>query len=314
MLIDLPAFFDLRGPQFLVLYGVMFGGAMIVGLIMRYFMRGPSDYDQLAAGRLDPYDVAYLQGGPPRAYQAALTSLLQKGVIHIMGDAVSVVYGEGSRRRDVEHPLEQEIVRQVDTQKVGRLGDLFGACAPAFDKMHEKLLRMGMLLSKNSIWSIRILMMSLYLVVAAVGAIKIWVGISRDKPVGFLIAFVIATVLIALLCLAGQFFRTSRADTTLSKLRKKSESLKAVVKSGGSSLSGNDLALGVALFGVAAIPAMYPDLNDWVKRNRSGDGGGSSSYGGGDSSGSCGSGGSSSSDSGGGGGGCGGCGGGGGGD
>lgn len=85
--------------------------------------------------------------------------------------------------------------------------------------------------------------------VAGLGAVKIAVGISRGRPVGFLAAAVIATLVVA-----GMFVsrsaRSRSGDRLVSRLKQQHASL---ARSDYTGVPAEQLALAIALFGAAIL-------------------------------------------------------------
>src|SRR5262245_27126155 len=74
--------FDLPGPAFLTLYGILLAGAVVMALLLRRWLRQPPD-DPAELPVLSPYEVAYLTGGEELAVNAALTRLVDEGVLDV---------------------------------------------------------------------------------------------------------------------------------------------------------------------------------------------------------------------------------------
>ena len=73
------------------------------------------------------------------------------------------------------------------------------------------------------------------------------VGLSRDKPVGFLVAGIVLTAVVALAFLAKRPHRTVRGDEFLERLKARNAALQATASRDPSALKGADLTLAVAL-------------------------------------------------------------------
>ena len=151
-------------------------------------------------------------------------------------------------------------------------------------------------------------------VLLAVAGIKVAIGVSRNRPVSFLVLLAIVFSLATLFIVRG--FRTTRGDRMLGDLRILFDALRGRAEDLWPSASTNELALLMAVFGLGAVSVYHFPFVKAFRRPRHVDisGGGprtTSSCGGSScgSSSSCGGGGSSCGGGGGcGGGGCGGCG------
>jgi uncharacterized protein (TIGR04222 family) len=138
---------------------------------------------------------------------------------------------------------------------------------------------------------------------AIIGAIKIAVGVARDRPVGFLIAAVIVTFVVAAFFLKNPS-RSRTGDRLLKDLRRKHARLNVAAHGPAHDMSMGDLAMATALFGMAVvIGGPLDELRAALMAPpNQGGGGGASGCGGG-----CGSGCGGGGGGGGCGGGCGGC-------
>jgi len=142
--------------------------------------------------------------------------------------------------------------------------------------------------------------------VLVLGIAKVIVGISRNRPVIFLVFLCIATMILVAVFGKLPAVRTRSGDRLMASLRRRNSALQATARSAPQNLADTDLALAIALFGPAVLAsgalrdlrqALWPVNTSWE---------GGSSCGGA----SCGGGGGGCSGGGCGGGGCGGCGGG----
>jgi len=125
---------DLRGPQFLLLYFVAFGIAVILAAMIRSSLRGGAT---LAGDseELDAYEVAYLRGGPREAAKVAVTRLVAMKLLTVHPDdgtlrastpAPGALYPiEASAHRAVSPTLGTRMARVVaavpnDAERVAR--------------------------------------------------------------------------------------------------------------------------------------------------------------------------------------------------
>src|ERR1051326_4025841 len=97
--------FDLPGPQFLLFY-VLFGGliAGAVHLTLWFYPRGQSRHRALLG---DPYQIAYLRGGPTEAARVGVVSLVDRGLLEIAHP--NLVRTSSRPPRDL-HPIESAIL------------------------------------------------------------------------------------------------------------------------------------------------------------------------------------------------------------
>jgi uncharacterized protein (TIGR04222 family) len=304
--------FDFDGPTFLMLYAILSTLAIVSALLLRQALRG----GEMASvdDSLDPYEAAYLSGGKRMAIRTALATLVEQGALTVrmvekklLGLLpVTVQYrlvAEGPLS-DNTSSLEQTIYHASagEGQTIPKLHEAADFQAA---RLAERLQQDGLLLDESQFAKARWWPTLLVAGLAVFGAIKIAVGASRDRPVGFLIAAVLATFVVAACFLIGTS-RTRSGDQLLKELRRKHARLNVAAHGPAHDLPAADLTLATALFGTAVlVGGPLDDLRAALMAPpKRGGGGGATGCAGGCGSG-CGGGGGGC-----GGGGCGGCGGG----
>ena len=285
---------DLPGPQFLVLYLVV-GIAVLVWLRRAAFGtrdEGPRRRPDLS----DPYLIAYLRGGANEAARVACVSLVDRGLLELGANDTlrATAHAQGLRT-----PLEQKLadVFRTTSAAPGLFAEpgLRASC----QRYDETLTELGLLPDAATVAARRGRLALALLVLVGLAAAKLYVGVSRGRPIGFLVVLAILLTVIAVKI--HQPRQTGRGQALLADRRLLFKRLKERAGSLRPGGAPGDTALLAAVFGLGALPAAgFP----WARRifprasNHSGS--------------SCGA--SCGSSCGGGGGGCGGCGGGGGGD
>ena len=296
----------LSGPEFLNVYWIALGVALLFAIMTRIRMRVSLGGEP--ARSLDLDELAYLAGGPIRVVEACIARLIdsealrsnRRGTVQVVGTPTAinpvdraVLADAGSYRSRTLTLLIPSASRSAAVEAVGtRLTELDLLIPPAVAKAR---LRMGIVP---------------LLLLFAIGVVR-WVnGIAIGAPVGWLtLQLVLTAVLAVLLVRTSKIQRTAKGNRVLENAR-----------SGGSTGGGaTSPAVPPLLAGAAGLVALgglsaHPDLalrTALVAQTYSAGGGvsaGSSSSGhtcsGGSSGSSCSSGGSSCG--GGGGGGCGG--------
>lgn len=292
--------FDLPGPEFLKLYVTLFAGAIGLLILLRYVLRGPFDEPLPGSQNLSSLAAAYLARGRRGTVDAAITSLAHRGAIKLKMDGVR------PRVTATAQPIEPNAVETsvwaaVAKEKGGLLlGPARRAGADAAERAAEPLERLGLVLADGGRTLVRMIPPVPLMICLAIGGQKILFGVSRDKPVGFLVAACIITLFTLIYAVANSPHRTRRGDKLLALLRKRHASMEVTSLK---HMGPDEATLAFGLFGAAVLMGADQDLYRAMRHDRgTGSSCGSSSCG---SSG-CGGGGSD-----GGGGGCGGCGGGG---
>jgi uncharacterized protein (TIGR04222 family) len=290
---------DLTGPQFLLFYIAAMAAATILAALLR---RPAGSGDDIAGRRItvDPYEAAYLRGGPRQAIETAIAMLVQIKALKAL---------KANRALSISGPLPANAhwFEQSLYSKVGPPPgiNISAACQSSLmnsstHRIAENLKKYGLIIP-DSRWRPRLAISMLALIATvALGVAKIQVGLSRGRPVGILVFLVIVTAIIAL----GFFFArppvTKLGKRALEQLRQENAALEATARTEPQRLATGDVALALGLFGISALAFnddSWTDLTTALRSSSSSSSGGSSC-----SSSSCGGGGGC------GGGGCGGCG------
>lgn len=301
--------FDYSGPTFLRFFIPAALVGFAVAHLLRRFMARPHGEPHRTDLQLDPYELAYLAGGAQRVLQAALISLHARGAISIEShDTVRV-----ARASEPEQPLHDiEVLvwgSLPEDKKLVKLDAVRDALGAATEQIEARLLSAGLLSAAHREATLAATFVAS--VVPAIGALKILVGLSRGRPVAFLVMLCAASAVVVTLLVSRwrRQHRSGRGQRTLTKLQELHPRAEFTASSDADGSTGNP-AMATALFGLAVLPVLgMGSLETLLQPRRSlgdlagGSGCGTScGGGGGDGGGGCGGGGS----------GCGGCGGGGG--
>ncbi|MGL4400397.1 MAG: TIGR04222 domain-containing membrane protein [Luteolibacter sp.] len=296
-------FFDLNGPAFLAFYAILFGIATVWSFLRARSAANRFDRAGYYPELTDPYDTAYLAGGAPRASQLAALRLMHSGHIQwksrYNGNFLLLLKPANG---DGLHVIERKMLRAIQQGDKSGLSvpEAYTAVLPTIRGLEVRLASLGLRPTEQERtkagWSAVVPL----LVLLGIGLIKLAIGLSRDKPVGFLIIFLTVSLILAIVVGRNTRRLTKTGDELLNRLR--SEKNPPQRDSSFDGVFWNFALLGPAV--LASIPefaAIYKGLT----RQMGGPANNGSSSG-------CGTSGCSSASSGcGGGGGCGGCGGGG---
>lgn len=287
--------FDLPGPAFLLFYLVL--GLLVCAALWFAARRAP---DATLSRLEDPYLVALLRGGREEALRVAVMALVDRGLIELQGtahqDAV-LTLAAGKRPPYVQRKIEHEVLDAARDSTLVHLLPASAGVSAALDQ-YERQLTQAHLLPDAAVKAER---WTRYAIAAAllggVAAIKIAIGLSRNRPVTLL--SLEAVVLLAVAAVVAHPRLTGLGYRALADLK----TLFGGLPGRASSIQGGgataELVWLGAVFGFQAVPdAAFPSRRLLVAPASSSSDSGSS----------CGSSGSSCGSSCGGGGGCGGCG------
>ncbi|MFG2100279.1 TIGR04222 domain-containing membrane protein [Micromonospora echinaurantiaca] len=285
------------GPTFLRFYLAAAVLVVVLGAIHRARVLAGSrepGYDQLS-----PEQAAYLNGGAALAVPATLGALRGAGSVGVGPGRRLVTTGPMPAGAT---PLAQAVYNAAARRT--RVADLRrnGWVASALTQLGADLEQRGLALSSGRRESARRGAMALLLLLA-VGVFRLFDGLSGDKPVGYLLLTLVGIV-VAFLILVRAPYRTRAGRAALRTLRQRHVHLAPASSPAYATYGATGAAMGVALFGTAALWAMDPGFAEQAEIQRqalgssggtggcggssSGCGGGSSCGGGGCGGGGCG--------------------------
>lgn len=272
--------FDLKGVPFLHLYWALLAIAIVAGFLIPRWPR-PDGQRWVS---VDVDQLAYLAGGPARFGDAIVARLLALRALVMTGkDQFDVTPGHGARSAAeaqilaLPAPISWKLLQRT----------LKSCAAPIEHKLVLAELLMGPALTRQ----MRAWQTSPYVLLLIFGGIKWGFGVSRGRPVGYLTALLILTLLLAIVRWAVIDRRTRAAIERLNDARTQSARLRRAPTE-----AETDRA--VALFGTAVLAGSAWAGFHQLRHSSGSDGGFSGGSDGGSGGG-----------DGGGGGGCGGCGG-----
>jgi uncharacterized protein (TIGR04222 family) len=238
--------FDLRGPEFLLFY-FCFSLAVIIAIVV--FRRRAESGDAPRIDLSDPYLIAYLRGGREEAWRVSVISLVDRGMLVMDGRLV--------RRADnvaydmVGRPIERAVLEKfrIPGKAVAVLESR--NLTQVFQFYQDSLERLG-LLPDAAVFNARLMRFLPGLAaLVVVGVIKIQIGRSLERPVGFLFMIMIVAIVIAA---AISFPRlTACGKALLEDVTNLYSGLRTQVNSFRPGSASAELTMFAAVFGVAAL-------------------------------------------------------------
>ncbi len=300
---------DMRGDEFLKFFAFFALGVFAVAAILRSVGRGPAGILQPGDVPDDIYSVATLNGGGTLAVNTAMVELVRREMASVTPSG-SVVRISATPPEDL-HPFERAVYDGIKGS-VCDMKEVRLHVKPWIEGMIEHLRTRALVLENRQIAHLRRQTFWLLLLIPLLGAVKIWIGLSREKPVSFLVIATIVLFVPIVVVWASRPFRTKKGDAVLAKMRRENPrpSIERRAQLASPAVGAGELAMVAALYGTSM--ALGGTGMSQLERGLTPQNAGSST--GGCSSAGCGGGSSSGGGDGGGGGssGCGGCGGGGG--
>ncbi len=262
--------FDWNGPAFLILYVVLIVGAVISSMVIAAQRRPEGS----ARGTDDADSLAYLAGGAVRFGDALVARLLARGAL-VMTTAKTF----SVRMRESGTTAAERAVLALHAP-IG-WSTIASTLKGHDEPLTRDMERRGLLMSPGDAATLRWWTALPFIGIFGIGAIKLAVGLSRDKPVGFLTIFLIVAAVAILITLFSGDRRTQGGIRAVSDAREKQRRLKVAP-------TRAETGLAVALFGTGVLAASgFADFHKL--RQSSGDSGSSgSSDGSSDGGGGCG--------------------------
>jgi len=298
----------ISGEAFLLLYGALFILAVWISI-----RRRSKAFDRFNAAEAvmteNPYQLAYLSAGPSRVVMLTVLALVTKGRVRmkktLLGRRLVAMDEPGAGPLSHE---ETQLLKAMRTR--GARGVALNDCgillADVLASLEKKLASLGLRPTTNERHGAAFRAGAPLALLLLFGILRLITGFSGNKPVGFLIACLVVTVITLFLIQAGTKWITPAGKHVLDVQRERNRSLRLLQKTPdrGQPSDFSEMATAFALFGPTAIQSL-PVYAEVLKPLQKAISGTSSNSADGDVSG-----GSSGCSSGCGGGGCGGCGGG----
>lgn len=295
--------YDWTGPSFLGLLGLVSINACGVAYWYRQTqianVRGNfAD----AKPKLHTYELAYLSGGAETAILSAVASLVQTKSVEVTPAFGSLFLHSKSIHNAEPHPLVTEVMHALSHMQTDSIRTAVGKIKSrglrSLTEIQSRLEQEKLILSVQRSAEIASTSAMIMAVPAVLAIPKIFIGMERHRPVGFLLIAIAVIIAAAFAFWKAKPFRSQSGDSVLQREKFEQSALHSTARSNSQILSGQQAAMAVALFSVSVfgIGPLY-DLRKAIAPPASSSGSfSSSSCGGGSCGGGCG-------------GGCGGCGG-----
>ncbi|HEX2569073.1 MAG TPA: TIGR04222 domain-containing membrane protein [Polyangia bacterium] len=286
--------FDLHGPEFLLLYLLLF--AALSGLLI-LFRRRLEVFPVPKVDMSEPYLIASLRGGQAEMLRVAMVSLVDRGYLVAEGPQIAVAPTPTGPAP--EHPLERALLEECRRQgatdacmflQTAELGLMDMEELKTLPKEHHTRLTELRLVPDRGVWWRRFYL-ALLGAAALVGVAnaKLHVAAERGRSNTGILEFLRLAAPVACFVLVLRPRRTRTGDLVLEDLA----SLCGGLRDGAHELqpgtSSRELLLLAAVFGIGAVPATsYAFASTLFPRASSGNGSCGSGCGGGGCGGGCG--------------------------
>lgn len=267
--------FTLHGVQFLLFYLALMAVTFIV---LRRVVRAAEIDPPLPAPRLDdPYLIAYLRGDAEEALRVTTVSLVDRGLLEMEGDQVALRRRRAADlvKRDIEKAVAQAYATPGDGSRVLRDAGALRACSAYRQQLETHGLLAGPAARERRLQPVAVAAAVLFAVAGVRIVDALWHG---RHNLGFLAALAaISALLLWRLWRRRLTFAGDAALADLKTLFKRLKSRASALKAGGES---NEMAMLIAVFGLAALPATaFPFVEKLYPQPRSESSGSSDSSG-----------------------------------
>ena len=250
--------FDLPGPTFLAVYAALYVVTLTAALVIRtslYQGRPGADTEELT-----PYEAACLIQNPVTAVGAAVCRLVHDGYLqessHNTGSGnAAVIFTTTDKQPGTDaDPLERVIYNTAAEATVGcSFKELHTAAIPTVATIEGRLQDMDL---KPGIEShpLRLLPSAIMFMLLFFGLVKIGVGFSRHKNVGFLVLLSAVTFLTMLLVMLRPKM-TAAGRRAVERWKDLARSDRSQVDNGHA--TGQQLAMAVGVYGLCMVSAPH---------------------------------------------------------
>ncbi|MFN9244646.1 MAG: TIGR04222 domain-containing membrane protein [Cyanobacteriota bacterium] len=256
---------DFKGTDFLSFYFLLSSIAVLLALLLRAKLRIPSSHRQNHPVSVDVYETAYLAGGKNRAVDTAIATLVQNKSVTV--EPVQKTLKLQEPRKEFSSPIERAVANAIASS--GQIDDVRSATTRQTGAIRDRLRQLGLLVMPNQSIKAQIYPAVILVGLLALGIAKIGVGISRGRPVGFLVMMCLVLSVAGLCFLFVPVHRSRYGDQVLQEIRSRIPS--APVRH-----ADPQLPLAFALLGAAILPTdTFADLKQmFTPVSSGGDGGG----------------------------------------
>lgn len=253
---------DWSGEEFLLAYVPYVVLLLLMAKVWRSTLNQPSEEPLSTELKLDAYQVAVLQHRES-AVTAAVAALAHAGALRLEHGVLEAVRKPPANAVPFERAVHAELAAPV--REVSKLHETVDR---ELDGLEEGLRQRGFLMKPEVAKRYRQYPMTLYFGAAlGLGVMKLVVGLSRGRPVGFLVMLLLLGAVLGFWVLGSAPRRTRRGDKALAKLREDNAALRTTAAADGAwgTMSSGSVALAVALFGTGLLAASgMVDLRDYL--------------------------------------------------
>lgn len=189
---------EIPGPLFLLIYAIL-GGIMFLWAKNRMKNYYTTNFEPPKYDKLSPYDIAYLQQGKNGLSQLALYKLWKNGFLEFESEEKYIKLKKLKNNELPKNEIEQRIYKEMNNNMLFRslnTKELEQDIRNFANQIKDKLKDNHLLPDDGDLKHNNQLFISTLLLMLVVGGYKLFEGVSRGKPVLFLVAFIIITIVV----------------------------------------------------------------------------------------------------------------------
>lgn len=195
----MPAF---SGPEFLLFYFILFLFCLITGKILKR-IDGTGGYRMPGPSHFQPYAVAAFAGGPIEVLKTTLFSLINRNVLAIKGSGPLLMIERGRSEKTkffLSDPIENQVYDGLKHPRSPAAlfsdKDLVSMIDIHLAPFYRECESMRIMQDDGDRSRVRIIMWTSLIVMLSVGGLRLFHGLSKEKPVGFLLLMLVIFTLI----------------------------------------------------------------------------------------------------------------------
>jgi uncharacterized protein (TIGR04222 family) len=221
-------------------------------------------------------ELAYLAGGEQRTSDAIITGLLTSNAATLSSDGRTIDINTA------ELVLQPDLTPFVQSGLSGQMkrGEFQKKIRSGPEAIRTKLERLGLCLNSTLLPTYRLKVLALFTVPLLLGTEKVYIGLERGKPVGYLVALLIITAIFALYFLSRPRLTRAGHELLAAVRMQHSRAARAPLES--------ELMLAVALTGLVVLSGTSYNALYAASKSDGGAGGAGCGGGGGGGCGGCG--------------------------
>jgi uncharacterized protein (TIGR04222 family) len=213
---------DWKASEFLAIYIPCSILSSIVAFVWRDRLRLPHQSTlSVQEVVLDPFETAYLSS-PQQAIDAAIVSLIEQKFVEVKPGKESLHLKEMPPIS--AHLLEIQVAQTIQGSGTGSLAIVRSVGLQKAQNIRQKLEQMQLLVSEKQAKAAKLYPILLMSLVLLLGLVRLVVGYSKGRPVGFLIMIELILLFVIFNLWSTSFHRSGYGDRVWQHLKKKFDS------------------------------------------------------------------------------------------